>query len=53
MSGFVRSTRSFDHNLDGIRRYLVLYALMGDQIFLLAIKHHRQRSFDLKRFSMR
>jgi len=30
--------------------YLVLYAVRGNQIDLLAIKHHRQLSFDLKRF---
>lgn len=28
--------------------YLVLYALRGDSIYLLSIKHHRQLSFDLK-----
>lgn len=28
--------------------YLVLYALRGDNIYLLSIKHHRQVSFDLK-----
>jgi hypothetical protein len=28
----------------------VLYAVRGNQIDLLAIKHHRQLSFDLKRF---
>lgn len=28
--------------------YLVLYALRGDNIYLLPIKHHRQLSFDLK-----
>ena len=28
--------------------YLVLYALHGDNIYLLSIKHHRQLSFDLK-----
>jgi len=28
--------------------YLVLYALRGDNIYLLSIKHHRQLSFDLK-----
>jgi plasmid stabilization system protein ParE len=27
---------------------LVLYALRGDNIYLLSIKHHRQLSFDLK-----
>ena len=30
--------------------YLVLYAVTGSQITLLAIKHHRQLSFDLPRF---
>lgn len=28
--------------------YLLLYALRGDDIYLLSIKHHRQLSFDLK-----
>ena len=28
--------------------YLVLYALHGDRIHLLSIKHHRQLSFDLR-----
>jgi ParE toxin of type II toxin-antitoxin system, parDE len=28
--------------------YLVLYALRGDSLYLLSIKHHRQLSFDLK-----
>lgn len=28
--------------------YLILYALRGDNIYLLSIKHHRQLSFDLK-----
>lgn len=28
--------------------YLLLYALRGDNIYLLSIKHHRQLSFDLK-----
>lgn len=28
--------------------YLLLYALQGDDIFLLSIKHHRQLSFDFK-----
>jgi hypothetical protein len=28
--------------------YLVLYALRGDNLYLLSIKHHRQLSFDLK-----
>jgi len=28
--------------------YLVLYALRGDNIYLLSIKHHRQLSFNLK-----
>ena len=30
--------------------YLVLYALLGDDIALLSIKHHRQLSYDLARF---
>lgn len=29
--------------------YLLLYALAGDTIYLLAIKHHRQLSFDIGR----
>ena len=28
--------------------YLVLYALRGNNIYMLSIKHHRQLSFDLK-----
>ncbi len=28
--------------------YLMLYALRGDNIYLLSIKHHRQLSFNLK-----
>ena len=28
--------------------YLALYALRGDNIYLLSIKHHRQLSFNLK-----
>lgn len=28
--------------------YLVLYAVRGDNLYLLAIKHHRQLSFDLQ-----
>ena len=28
--------------------YLVLYALRGDNSYLLSIEHHRQLSFDLK-----
>ena len=28
--------------------YLVLYALRGDNLYLLSIKHHRQLSFNLK-----
>ena len=29
--------------------YLMLYALMGDAIFLLAIKQHKQLSFKIRR----
>lgn len=32
-----------------LRNYLVLYALERDVIHLLAIRHHRQLSFDLAR----
>ncbi|MGH8665267.1 MAG: type II toxin-antitoxin system RelE/ParE family toxin [Burkholderiales bacterium] len=28
--------------------YLVLYAQVGDAVYLLAIRHHRQLSFDLQ-----
>ncbi len=28
--------------------YLMLYALRGNNLYLLSIKHHRQLSFDLK-----
>ena len=27
--------------------YLILYLVRGDSVYLLAIKHHRQLSFDL------
>ena len=30
--------------------YLLLYLVRGEQIVFLSIKHHRQLSFDLKRF---
>ncbi len=30
--------------------YLLLYALRGDQLYLLSIKHHRQLSFDFRGF---
>jgi hypothetical protein len=30
--------------------YLILYLVRGDRIVFLSIKHHRQLSFDLKRF---
>jgi len=30
--------------------YLILYALNGDAIYLLSVKHHRQLSFDLEGF---
>lgn len=30
--------------------YLVLYLLRGRQVIFLSIKHHRQLSFDLRRF---
>lgn len=30
--------------------YLLLYALLEENIYLLAIKHHRQLSFDLNTF---
>lgn len=30
--------------------YLVLYAVRGEEIFLLSIKHHRQLSYDLTRY---
>ncbi len=32
-----------------IRDYLLLYAQVGGVIFLLAIRHHRQLSFDFDR----
>jgi plasmid stabilization system protein ParE len=28
--------------------YLVLYAVVGDRVHVLAIKHHRQLTFDLR-----
>ena len=30
--------------------YLILYLVRGERIIFLSIKHHRQLSFDLKRF---
>jgi ParE toxin of type II toxin-antitoxin system, parDE len=30
--------------------YLILYALIGDAVYLLSITHHRQLSFDIERF---
>lgn len=30
--------------------YLILYALIGDTVYLLSIKHHRQLSFNFDRF---
>ncbi len=30
--------------------YLVLYIVRGNRIFFLSIKHHRQLSYELKRF---
>ncbi len=30
--------------------YLVLYALIGDSVYLLSIRHHKQLSFDLEGF---
>ena len=40
---------------DGLRQfivddYLILYLVRGGNIFFLAIKHHRQLSFDLGKF---
>lgn len=32
------------------RDYLILYALIGDIVYLLAIRHHRQLSFDFEAF---
>ena len=33
-----------------IDEYLILYALIGDVVYLLSIRHHRQLSFDLQGF---
>ena len=33
-----------------VDEYLLLYLRRGERIFLLAIKHHRQLSFDLRQF---
>lgn len=30
--------------------YLILYALIGDTVYLLSIKHHRQLSFNFDRY---
>ncbi len=30
--------------------YLILYAFIGDAVYLLAIRHHRQLSFDFEAF---
>jgi len=51
----VRKLRSVLRKTDDLREfvvddYLVLYLLRGKEIIFLAIKHHRQLSFDLRRF---
>jgi plasmid stabilization system protein ParE len=51
----VRKLRSLLRKTDDLREfvvddYLVLYLLRGKEIIFLAIKHHRQLSFDLRRF---
>lgn len=33
-----------------LQHYLLLYAFTGEEIFLLAIRHHKQLSFDFKTF---
>lgn len=47
--------RKFLNKRDDLREfvmddYLVLYLVRQHQVILLAVKHHRQLSFDLKRF---
>ena len=51
----VRKLRSRLAKSDDLREYIVddyllLYLLRGNQLVFLSIKHHRQLSFDLKRF---
>jgi hypothetical protein len=33
-----------------LEEYVTLYLVRGDRVVFLAIKHHRQLSFDLGRF---
>ena len=51
----VRKLRSRLAKSDDLREYIVddyllLYALRGNRVVFLSIKHHGQLSFDLKRF---
>lgn len=34
----------------GLEYYLMLYAFTGKEVFLLAIRHHKQLSFDFEAF---
>jgi plasmid stabilization system protein ParE len=50
-----KDLRKFLNKGDDLREfvmddYLVLYLVRRRQVILLAVKHHRQLSFDLKRF---
>jgi plasmid stabilization system protein ParE len=50
-----KDLRKFLNKGDDLREfvmddYLVLYLVRRDQVIFLAVKHHRQLSFDLKRF---
>lgn len=52
---FVRKLRSLASPSEELREfvvddYLLLYLRRGRQLIFLAIKHHRQLSFDLRRF---
>lgn len=51
----VRKLRSRIRERDDLREfivddYLLLYLVRGERLVFLSIKHHRQLSFDLKRF---
>jgi plasmid stabilization system protein ParE len=51
----VRKLKSLLSRTDDLREfvvddYLLLYLLRGRELIFLAIKHHRQLSFDLRRF---
>jgi plasmid stabilization system protein ParE len=54
-NALTKDLRKFLNKRDDLREfvmddYLVLYLVRQHQVILLAVKHHRQLSFDLKRF---